>query len=102
MALMSGWCSRKLMAIYWTFRRYSKQKWKESDLKIHNKFEIILHDLYGENIAWLFKISWEYVFYTKNPLAQILGLQSGAKIYCTHTLLKVQPIEVEEYIEYQI
>ena len=61
------------MGIYWLYRRYSKQKWKNNtSIKIHEKLTIILKELHGDRVAGVFSKVWIYVFFTKNPLAMSL------------------------------
>ena len=56
------------MRIFFTYKRYQRTKWKQSSLKTYQKIEIILREFYGEKFSAAFRTTWEYVFYTKNPL----------------------------------
>lgn len=74
------------MRVYWKYKRYNKTKWKNSELKSHQKIEIILNELYGAKVAQGFKSMWEYVFYTKNPLGMIFYVSMSiiGYVYCFH------------------
>ena len=57
----------KGVSIYYTFKRYDKDIWKnDKNIKFHKKMEKVLLDTCGSWISLAFQKVWLYLFYTSN------------------------------------